>query len=161
MKMQIPWASIFYLNFYAFFCLCVCVTYGDERALWESWSFEFYFKNIFIFMYLYECLHICVCNCLHVWCPLRPEEGVDRITWNWNCRSSWDSVWVLETDPRSSARAVSANYCQIPLLLLPLYFKLNCSVLLRAILSPLKSKVWSEDYFNEVYFFFTYWNSSI
>lgn len=61
-------------------------------------------------------------------------------------------MWVLETDLRSPAKAVSANYCHTPLL--PLYFKLNCSVLLRATLSPLKSKIWSEDYFNEVYFLF-------
>jgi hypothetical protein len=61
----------------------------------------------FEFFYVHGCLAcVCVCVCMHT--TNVPFSGGGQIPWNWSYRQLQDAMWLLETDPEPSARAVSA-----------------------------------------------------
>ena len=64
-----------------------------------------------IYFYVYECfVHMtgCVCLCVCVWTTRMPGAWGRRIPWSWSYRQLWAAMWVLGTEPRSSARTASA-----------------------------------------------------
>lgn len=53
-------------------------------------------------MYMSICLHVCMC----VMC-VPGSGGCQKISWNRTYRQVWDTMWVLGTKLRSSARVIS------------------------------------------------------
>lgn len=68
-------------------------------------------QNSFNFM----CINVCLHECRYTIClPCVPAEvrRGHHMPWNW-CYDAWTAMWVLETGPRSSARAMSALNCWV------------------------------------------------
>lgn len=67
------------------------------------------FKAHLILCVCMFCLHECMyVDCVHVWCPLRSEDGC-WCHWNWTSGWSWATMLILRIEPGFSARATTAH----------------------------------------------------
>jgi hypothetical protein len=58
---------------------------------------------------VYVCLLECIAVCVHSFCGgAQQARGWYRIPWTKRFRKLWATIWMLEIEPRSSARAASA-----------------------------------------------------
>jgi hypothetical protein len=75
------------------------------RVCWLSACFLIYFLKIYIYMYMCVCLLVCVCISINA-VPVE-SRGQHWITWNQSYRWLCLLIWVLGTEPGSSARKPS------------------------------------------------------
>ena len=56
------------------------------------------------------CLYVCLCDPLMCLVPVEAKRR-HLISWNWNYRQLWVTMWLLGIELRTSGRAVSALNC--------------------------------------------------